>query len=223
MATQLQDSFLKLKWAVAYLRVSTEEQTPQNQELYLKEWALTHGYHIAKSFTDAATSGKTPALERQGFSAMMEYIKNSRVDAVLVYELSRVGRSFYDTLEAIKAVDKYAPLLTCSKKEEFLQTTEPSVRKLLISIFSWVSEREREMLIERTKAGLARARAEGKQIGRPKMQLDQNEIERMMVAGWSKTKIAKRLGVSRTKLFMYLSDVTHGIPCGPENLSKESD
>ena len=61
---------------------------------------------------------------------MLELIKESTVNAVLVYELSRIGRTFWDTLDAIKTIEEYAPLISCSPRETFLQTTEPSVSKL---------------------------------------------------------------------------------------------
>ena len=75
---------------------------------------------------------------------MLELLKQDRVDAVLVYELSRVGRTFWDTLDAIKAIELYAPLISCSPRETFLQSTETSIRKLMIGILTWVAERERE-------------------------------------------------------------------------------
>src|SRR5690349_20652306 len=108
-------------------------------------------------FEDPAVSGSIPAAERQGFASMLSHIKNNYIQAVLVYELSRVGRTFWDTLDAIKFVEKYAPLISCSPKELFLTTTEPGVRKLLIGILTWVAEREREQLITRIKAGIDRA------------------------------------------------------------------
>src|SRR6185436_3878418 len=101
------------------------------------------------------------------FNEMLNLVKTAQVDAVLVYELSRVGRTFWDTLDAIKAIEQFTPLISCSPRESFLQTTEPSTRKLMIGILAWVAEREREMLVQRTKDGMERARAAGKGIGRP--------------------------------------------------------
>ncbi|MGI0039976.1 MAG: recombinase family protein, partial [Nitrososphaera sp.] len=81
-----------MKYAFAYLRVSTEEQTVQNQKLVLEKWAQGSGYQILDFFEDSAVSGKVPATQRKGFRDLMELVKTAQVDAVLVYELSRVGR-----------------------------------------------------------------------------------------------------------------------------------
>ena len=140
-----------MKYTLGYLRVSTEEQTVLNQKMALQKWADEQGCLILDFFEDSAVSGKIPAVKRTGFQNMIEIVKSAAVDAILVYELSRVGRTFWDTLDAIKAIEEYAPLISCSPKESFLQTTEPGVRKLMIGILTWVAEREREMLVQKNK------------------------------------------------------------------------
>lgn len=197
-----------MKYAFAYLRVSTEEQTVQNQKLVLEKWAHDSGYQILDFFEDSAVSGRVPATQRRGFRDMLELVKTAQVDAVLVYELSRVGRTFWDTLDAIKAIEQYAPLISCSPRESFLQTTEPSVRKLMIGILTWVAEREREMLVQRTKDGMERARAAGRGIGRPQKVLDKNALITMLAENQSKASIARSLGVSKATLYKELRQIT---------------
>ncbi len=196
-----------VKYAFAYLRVSTEEQTVQNQKLALGKWAQDNGYQILDFFEDSAVSGRVPATQRHGFRDMIELVKTAQVDAILVYELSRVGRTFWDTLDAIKAIEQYAPLISCSPRESFLQTTEPSVRKLMIGILTWVAEREREMLVQRTKDGMERARAAGREIGRPMKVLDKNRLISMLAENQSKVRIAKTLGVSKATLYKELRQI----------------
>jgi DNA invertase Pin-like site-specific DNA recombinase len=193
-----------MKYAFAYLRVSTEEQTVQNQKLALEKWAQGNNYQILDFFEDSAVSGKVPAIQRRGFQDMLELVKSAGVDAVLVYELSRVGRTFWDTLDAIKAIEQYAPLVSCSPRESFLQTTEPSVRKLMIGILTWVAERERDMLVQRTKDGMERAKAVGKGIGRPQKLIDKNQLITLLAENHSKAKIAQNLGVSKNTLYKEL-------------------
>lgn len=193
-----------MKHAFAYLRVSTEEQTVQNQKLVLEKWARDNNYLVLDFFEDSAVSGKIPASQRRGFQDMLELVKTAGIDAVLVYELSRVGRTFWDTLDAIKAIEQYAPLVSCSPRESFLQTTEPSVRKLMIGILTWVAERERDMLVQRTKDGMQRAKAAGKSIGRPQKVIDKDHLITLLGANRSKVKIAKSLGVSRVTLYKEL-------------------
>jgi len=191
-------------YAFAYMRVSTEEQTVENQRMALEKWAFERNYQILDFFEDSAISGKVPATQRKGFQEMLALVRSEPADAVLVYELSRVGRTFWETLEAIKAIEQYSPLISCSPRESFLQTTEPSVRKLLLGILTWVAEREREMLVQRTKDGMARARASGKGIGRPSKVLDQSRLITLLAENESKAKIARHLGVSKATLYKEL-------------------
>jgi putative DNA-invertase from lambdoid prophage Rac len=196
-----------MKYAFAYLRVSTEEQTVQNQKIALEKWAQIYHYIILDFFEDPAISGRIPATQRRGFQDMLELVKISGVDAVLVYELSRVGRTFWDTLDAIKAVEYYAPLISCSPRESFLQTTESSIRKLMIGILTWAAERERELLVQRTKDGMHRAKDAGKSIGRPQKILDKDELITLLAENQPKTRIAKNLGVSKATLYKKLREL----------------
>jgi putative DNA-invertase from lambdoid prophage Rac len=193
-----------MKYALAYLRVSTEEQTVLNQRMALQKWAKEHGFQIVDFFEDSAVSGKTPAIRRRAFSELLDLIKIASIDAILIYELSRIGRTFWETLDAIKVIEQYAPLISCSPRESFLQTTEPSIRKLMIGILTWVAEREREMLIQRTKDGMTRARASGKVVGRPKKILDKSKLIELLAENRPRSKIAEVLGVSKATLYKEL-------------------
>jgi putative DNA-invertase from lambdoid prophage Rac len=188
-------------YAFGYLRVSTEEQTILNQRIAIKKWASDNDYEILEFFEDASISGKVAAINRPAFREMLEIVRNEQVDAVIVYELSRVGRTFWETLDAIKAIEQYAALISCSAKEVFLQTTDPSIRKLLIGILTWVAEREREILIQRTKDGMIRAKISGKMIGRPKKFLDKDSLIKLLSQNMPKRKIAENLGMSKATLY----------------------
>jgi putative DNA-invertase from lambdoid prophage Rac len=198
-----QDFIMKyvMKYAFGYLRVSTDEQTVLNQKLVIEKWAQDNDYKILDFFEDSAISGKIPAIDRPAFMEMLSLVRSDRVDSVIVYELSRVGRTFWETLDAIKSIEKYSPLISCSPKEIFLQTTDPSVRKLMIGILTWVAEREREMLIQRTKDGMVRAKMAGKNIGRPKKILDKDVLIKMLSQNIPRNKIAKNLGISKATLY----------------------
>ena len=190
-----------MKYAFGYLRVSTDEQTVLNQKLVIEKWAQDNDYKILDFFEDSAMSGKIPAIDRPAFKEMLSLVRSDRVDSVIVYELSRVGRTFWETLDAIKSIEEYSPLISCSPKEIFLQTTDPSVRKLMIGILTWVAEREREMLIQRTKDGMVRAKMAGKNIGRPKKTLDKDVLIKMLSQNIPRNKIAKNLGISKATLY----------------------
>jgi DNA invertase Pin-like site-specific DNA recombinase len=187
--------------------VSTEEQTVLNQKLAMQGWAHSHDFQILDYFEDSSISGKTAAIGRKGFQELLRIIALESVDAVLVYELSRVGRTFWDTLEAIKAIEHYTPLISCSPRETFLQTTEPSIRKLMLGILTWVAERERELLVQRTKDGIIRAKSVGKHIGRPRKILNTTDLINHLSQNKSKLKIAKELGVSKATLYKNLRNL----------------
>ena len=190
-----------MKYSFGYLRVSTAEQTILNQKLAIEKWAADNDYKILDFFEDSAVSGKIPAINRPAFREMLNLVRSDRVDSVIVYELSRVGRTFWETLDAIKSIEEYSPLISCSPKELFLQTTDPSVRKLMLGILTWVAEREREMLIQRTKDGMVRAKMSGKNIGRPKKTLDKDTLIKMLSQNIPRNKIAKNLGISKATLY----------------------
>jgi DNA invertase Pin-like site-specific DNA recombinase len=201
-----------VKCAFGYLRVSTEEQTILNQKMVLQKWADERGFQVIDFFEDSAVSGKIPAVKRKAFQELLELVRIASIDAILVYELSRVGRTFWDTLDAIKAIEEYAPLISCSPRESFLQNTEPSVRRLMIGILTWVAEREREMLVQRTKDGMARAKASGKAIGRPHKTLDKDYLIKLLSANTPRSKIARALGVSKATLYKELRELTACYP-----------
>lgn len=191
------------KPVVAYVRVSTGEQTVENQKIAIDEWARNNGYLVIKYYEDEAISGKVAPLRRQGFRKLVEEVVSLKPKPVvtIVYELSRIGRSFYETLEAVKALETLeTPLVSISPKESFLQTLDPSIRKLVLAIFSWVAERERELLSQRTKEGMKRVKLEGKRIGRPMKMVDKKTIIGYLEKGLSMSAIAKILGVSSKTL-----------------------
>lgn len=196
-----------MRYAIAYVRVSTEEQTVLNQKMAIRRWATRQGYQIVYYFEDSAVSGKIPAVKRYAFHDMLELIKVEPVEAVLIYELSRVGRSFWDTLDAIKAVEEYSPIISCSPRESFLQSTEPGVRKLMIGILTWVAERERELLVQRTKDGMRRAKESGKGIGRPVKMVDKNTLIQLLAENTPRTRIADVLRISKARLYKELNNI----------------
>jgi putative DNA-invertase from lambdoid prophage Rac len=198
-----------LLYAIAYVRVSTEEQTVLNQKMAMDTWASEHGYQVIYYFEDSAVSGKIPAIKRKSFQDMLELIKECPIDAVLVYELSRVGRTFWDTLDAIKTIEEYAPLISCSPRETFLQSTEPGVRKLMLGILTWVAEREREMLVQRTKDGMRRAKESGRIVGRPIKMIDKNALIRLLAENTPRAKAARTLGVSKATLYKELARINN--------------
>lgn len=108
---------------------------------------------------------------------MIEAAHRGAFEVLLVWSLDRLGRSMTGNLvEAVLELDRYG-VAVMSVREPWLDTGGP-VRPLLIAIFGWVAEQERAQIAERTKAGLARARKKGVQLGRPKRRVDKRRASR---------------------------------------------
>lgn len=147
--------------AAIYARVSTSDQNTENQLLRLREVAARAGWTIAHIYTETA-SGASRA--RPALDAMMADAARRRFDVVMAWDVSRLGRSLrdlvdiFETLRALK-VDLFL-------EQQALDTSTPAGRALL-QMSGVFAEFERAMIVERTKAGLARARAKGVHCGRP--------------------------------------------------------
>jgi len=148
--------------AVAYIRVSTREQDENIQRQALEEFAKARNIQLLGWFGDKGVSGAKRFKEREGAQALLGFIKNNPVDAVIVFAIDRLGRNMEDTVNTIKELEEQG-VKVISIKEEFLQTMDDNIRKLILSILSWVAEFERRRLRERQLA----AWESGKQKGRP--------------------------------------------------------
>ncbi len=176
-----------------YARVSTVDQTTDNQLLEIEQ----AGYDADTVYTDTV-SGKVPAEERPEFGKMLDTITRTRKPKrLIVTKLDRLGRDAIDILTTVRRLSE----LECAVK--VLQLGEldltSSAGKMVLSTLSAVAEMERDILVERTKAGIARARAEGKQLGRPKVTNKKSAaaIIEKLGEGASVAQIARDHGVSR--------------------------
>ncbi len=147
-----------------YARVSTDGQSVDNQLRELAAVAERHGWEVAATYTDEGVSGAKGRDRRPGFDALCEAVARREVDAVAAWSVDRLGRSlqhlvgFLEELRA-KGVDLYLHV-------QGLDTSTPAGRAMfqMLGVFS---EFERSMIQERVRAGLARARARGRRLGRP--------------------------------------------------------
>ena len=153
--------------AVAYIRVSTKEQDENNQRQAILEFAKKKNIEILGWFIDKGVSGTRKFREREGAQTLMNYIKTNKVDAIIVFAIDRLGRNMEDTVNTIKELEMQG-VRVISVKEDFLQTMNPEIRKLILSILSWFAEFERNRIRERQLA----AWEAGKQKGRPPKLID---------------------------------------------------
>ena len=183
----------KTKQVAIYARVSTSGQTVENQVRELRQVAKRAGWEVVDEFIDHGISGSQGRDKRPAFDKLLTAATRREFDVVMAWSVDRLGRSLQHLvgfLEEIQAsgVDLYL-------HQQGLDTTTPSGRAMfgMLSVFS---EFERAMIQERVKAGLARAKANGKTLGRPKIAATvERQIERAHAKGEGMLRIAERLGV----------------------------
>lgn len=144
-----------------YARVSTEDQNLENQLEQLKGYCDRMDYEIYDIYKDKISGSKE---SRPGFNKLMQDSRKKRFDAVLCWKLDRLGRSLEHLISIIKEWKKRGIDLICYQQN--IDTTNAS-GKLMFQIIGAFAEFERNMIRERTKAGLERARKQGKKLGRP--------------------------------------------------------
>ncbi len=182
--------------AAIYARVSTTEQTVDLQLDGLREYATARGLEVVGEYVDEGVSGaraKRPALDR-----LMADAHKRAFDVVMVWKLDRLGRSLS---HLIRLVDTLGALHVdlVSLGDPGLDTSSPHGR-LIFSIMGAVAEFERELIRERTRAGVASARRRGSRVGRPRVHVPVGQAHALLGRGLSLTATARELGVSRTTL-----------------------
>jgi DNA invertase Pin-like site-specific DNA recombinase len=159
-----------------YARVSkTEGQDNENQLVQLREYCTRQGWSITKEYIDHA-SGKTG--DRDAFRRLFEDASKRQFDIVLVWALDRFTREgVLETFEHVRRLTAYGIGFE-SYTEQHFRTTGPA-GELMLAIAAWIAKQERMRISERTKAGLARARRQGKVPGRPKRVFRRDEVVRL--------------------------------------------
>ncbi len=149
------------KHAAVYLRVSTDDQTLENQRPELDQLARMQNLPIVATYAENASATQ----RRPEFDRMMTDARRGAFSVLLVWSLDRFGRSMAGNVSDALALDR-AGVDLISLREPWLDTGGP-VRDLLLAIFSWVAGQEIRRLVERTRAGIQRARRNGTKSGRP--------------------------------------------------------
>jgi len=150
-----------------YARVSKsdESQDTGNQVAPLRDYARALGGEVYKEYIDEASGGNG---DRSGFLRMLEDADRRQFDLLLVWSLDRLSREgISNTLGYLERLKRGGVSLK-SLQEAWLDTRDEGIGQLLLAIFSWVAQQERRRIVDRTKAGLDRARREGKKLGRRK-------------------------------------------------------
>jgi len=154
-----------------YARVSKNDdsQDPQNQLIPLRQFAKALGGEVVQEYIDLASGG---SVDRINFLKMFDDADKRKFDLVLVWALDRLSREgISNTLGYLERLKRNGIALK-SLQESWLDTRDEGLGQLLLAIFSWVAQQERKRIIERTKAGLEKARRQGKALGRPQGKKD---------------------------------------------------
>jgi len=189
-----------MKRIAIYARVSTTDQSTESQLLDLRRYTRERGWNIFKEYVDegiSGTKGSRPAL-----NVLMNDAKKRRFGVVLVWRFDRFARS---TKHLILALEEFRNLgIDFVSFQENIDTSSP-LGSAIFTIISAVAQLERDIIAERVKAGLRRAKENGKKLGRPRAVVDAEKIQRLRSQGLSLRAIAKATGVSRTTVSDVLS------------------
>jgi DNA invertase Pin-like site-specific DNA recombinase len=180
-----------VKRAALYSRVSTYDQNPQTQILDLRQMADQRGYEIVQEYSDKISGTKA---KRPGLDQMMTDARRGRFDVVLVWASDRIARSVKHFLEVLDELNRIG--VDYVSFRENIDTAGPLGRAIIV-IVSAVAELERSLIVERVRAGMRRAKLEGRHIGRRPLDLDREAILRDHRLGQSLGKIAREQGISK--------------------------
>jgi len=192
-----------------YARVSTQDQSTDSQLLDLRRYAADRGWAIYQEYTDNGISGsvdKRPALD-----SLMADASKRCFDSVLVWRFDRWARS---TTHLLLSLEQFRNLgIDFVSYQENIDTSSP-LGSAIFTIISAVAQLERDIIRERVKMGLRRAKAQGKQLGRPRVVVDADRIAALRVKGWSWSMISTELDVSKgtaQRAFYALAQKPQGI------------
>ena len=191
---------------VAYMRVSTHKQDTENQELEILRYASSNDMNIDHWFKLEISSRKS--LRDRRIDELMDMLASG--DTLIVSELSRLGRSLSQIVTIVDELIERNVTFIAIKQNMILDGKNDMTAKIQIAMFGVLAEIERDLISDRTRSGLARAKANGKTLGRPKSSqssiLDEkkNEIAEMLEKGISKASVAKVMGVSGPALHYFL-------------------
>jgi putative DNA-invertase from lambdoid prophage Rac len=177
-----------------YGRVSTRDQQSENQRLELER----AGYQVDYWFADEGISGKVPALQRPQFAQMLGQLRDR--ETLVVSKLDRLGRDAQDVGATIRMLaSRHVEIIVLQLGKLDLAS---AAGKLMLTMLAAVAEMERDLLVERTQAGLARAKAQGKTLGRPVRTTDTQRatIAARHKSGASISALSRDYGISRASV-----------------------
>ena len=174
-----------------YARVSTKDQNIDTQLSFLRTVSEKQDLEIYKEYVDVGESGSKTS--RPALNELMGAVRNYKVNGVLVYKLDRIGRSLPHLISLFEEFENKGVQFISATQN--INTTTPE-GKMFMRMLMVLSEYERELTVDRIRAGLRRAKKEGKKLGRPRVKVNMYEVLRERNKGLSMRQIAKNLDMS---------------------------
>ncbi len=195
-----------MKRAVLYLRVSTVDQHPETQMYDLRQMASQRGFEIVREYSDTISGAKA---KRPGLDQLMADARKHRFEVVLVWAFDRMARSVRHFLEILDELNHLS--IEFVSFRENIDTGGPLGRAMVV-IVGAIAELERSLIVERVRAGMRRARLEGRHIGRKPVDIDRGRVLRDRASGMSLSELAKLHRVSRATIHRVLRDQNPPVP-----------
>jgi DNA invertase Pin-like site-specific DNA recombinase len=183
------------KAAAIYVRVSTPDQHVESQLYDLRELAAQRGFEVVHEYEDRGVCGKK--ARRPGLDLLMADARRKRFSVVLVAAFDRIARSTRNFLQVIDELDSMG--IEFISRRENVDTSGPMGR-LFVTIISAIAELERSLVVDRVKSGMRRAKLEGRQIGRSRLDVNREQVVQDRRLGMSLTQVAKRHNISRASV-----------------------
>ncbi len=195
---------------VLYHRVSTVDQNPELAALELRAAARRRGLRVVAEVWE---TGSGAANDRPGLVKVLDLVRGGLVDVVMVWKLDRFGRSAFDVLGNVRQLEAAGVVFACTSQGIEIQPDGDPVSRLMLTVLGAVAEFERDLIRDRTRAGLAAARRAGRRIGRPPAaRPDRAAVERLRKRGTAWAAIAELLDCSEWSARVTVGAVKKGVP-----------
>jgi DNA invertase Pin-like site-specific DNA recombinase len=217
ISPNIQGGIVPIKRAALYCRVSTIDQHPETQLGELRQFAANKGFQVAGEYIDHGVSGtraRRPELDR-----MMDDARRHKFDVLLVWSCDRLARSTKHLLQTIDELNGMG--IQFLSQREAIDTEGPLGRAIIV-IVSAMAELERCIIIERVKAGMRRAKLEGRQIGRSRLDVNREQVILDRRSGMSLTQVAKKHAISRASVCRLMKEASGPCALAVTIPSKES-
>jgi DNA invertase Pin-like site-specific DNA recombinase len=210
-----------MKRAAIYVRVSTTDQHVESQLYDLRELAAQRGIEVVHEYQDCGISGTR--ARRPGLDALMADARRKKFSVVLVAAFDRIARSTRNFLQIVDELDSLG--IEFISRRENIDTSGPMGR-LFLTLISSIAELESDLIRERVRAGMRRAKLEGRRIGRARLDVDREQVVLDRRSGMSLTQVSARYSISRASVCRLMKEANQSVLASAiptaHNLGQES-